>query len=98
MTSIKQKRPMRAADSDECAERATAELARIAFMDIALNEGSSAALINAKRAACVAIVKLASERQARADDAPIEMTMLEAGRRIAHVLAQATRLAQQAED
>ena len=81
------------------AERVFDRLQAIALMPLDPIEKADPRLVNASRAACADLVKLRAKfaPEPERDGAPTEMTILEAGRRIAHVLSQAARIAKERE-
>jgi len=81
------------------AERVFDRLQAIALMPLEPIEKADPRLVNASQRACSDLVKLRAKfaPESERDGAPTEMTMLEAGRRIAHVLSQAARIAKERE-
>jgi Terminase small subunit len=81
------------------ADRVLDRLEEIALMPLGAIEKADPRLVNTSRLASADFLKLRARIAADADvdDEPSEMTVLEAGRRIAHVLAQAARIAKERE-
>jgi terminase small subunit-like protein len=81
------------------AERALERLDALANMPLAPYEEADPQLLKVSCTAAVTIAKLYAKcaPDADIDDQPTEVTMLEAGRRIAHVLSQAARIAKERE-
>jgi Terminase small subunit len=81
------------------AERALDRLDALATMPLAPYEQADPQLLKVSCTAAVTIAKLyaKSAPDADLDEEPSEMTMLEAGRRVAHVLSQAARIEEKRE-